>query len=166
MDIEEDQDEGNLDEEDEESGITSEVSGQPSSTSTPRHNLVNPGKADATFLACSSTLEDADQRDPGPNQPSTRPPSGSKPKRSLPFKANTSPARHPSFLTNSKPSRDVVESLKAKFQNPLGMFRSNNNHENGSRQRLMEPEECVNIGDTFNEEDCVSRGVQCDPFTY
>jgi len=90
VDIEEDHAEGILDEE---SGITSQFSGQLSSTSTPRHNLANPGKADATFMACSSTLEDADQRDHGPDEPSIRSPSGSKSKRSLPFKANTIPHR-------------------------------------------------------------------------
>lgn len=84
--------------------------GQPSSTSTPRHAL-SPQSADPnsdTFLACSSRLEDVEQV-------KVQKPQGVKPKRSLAFKSVASNNRLPSLLP-IQPSTDFVSSLKAYFQ--------------------------------------------------
>jgi hypothetical protein len=132
---------------------TVEVTGQPSSTSTPRH------QHGVTFLACSSGLEDPEMGcgsdDIG----------GAKPKRSLKFLSNTNnPAasRVPSFFTISKPRKDFVATLTAIYNDKAASNRGSilkRRSTSPPEEHLLEP----SIGDTFNDGvDCVSRGVQCN----
>ncbi|XP_045035424.1 inactive serine/threonine-protein kinase TEX14-like isoform X1 [Daphnia magna] len=141
-------------EENAEEESTVEVTGHPSSTSTPRH------QHGVTFLACSSGLEDP-EKGVGPDDNG-----GAKPKRSLKFLPNGSQpcsSRIPSFYTITKPRKEFVASLTAIFNDKAA---TNRTHSILKRRSTSTPEELLlepNIGDTFNEGiDCISRGVQCN----
>lgn len=142
------------DEEENHEETTVEVTGHPSSTSTPRH------QQGGTFLACSSGLED-------PEAGSREENGGAKPKRSLKFHPSgnsaSSSSRVPSFFTLSKPKTEFVASLTAIFNDKIA---SNRTHSILKRKSASPPEEFLidpSIGDTFNEGvECISRGVQCN----
>lgn len=130
---------------------TVEVTGHPSSTSTPRH------QQGVTFLACSSGLEDPESRSREEN-------GGAKPKRSLKFQPNGNGSfRVPSFFTLTKPKTEFVASLTAIFNDKIA---SNQTQSILKRKATSPPDDLLldpSIGDTFNEgTECISRGVQCN----
>ncbi|XP_046446593.1 uncharacterized protein LOC124195944 [Daphnia pulex] len=101
--------------EDDNAAEESTVDVHPSSTSTPRH------QHGVTFLACSSGLEDPEigcrSDDIG----------GAKPKRSLKFLSNGNhphASQVPSFFTMAKPSKEVVASLAAIFNDKAASNRT------------------------------------------
>ena len=143
---------------------TVEVTGHPSSTSTPRH------LHGVTFLACSSGLEDPEM---GCGLDGI---GGAKPKRSLKFLSDAShpaEARITSFFTVSKPRKEFVATLTAIF-NDKAIFKAIfndkaavNRPQSILKQKSSSPPEdllepCIGIGDTFNDVDHVSREVQCN----
>lgn len=132
---------------------TVEVTGHPSSTSTPRH------QEGGTFLACSSGLEDQDPASEG---------GGAKPKRSLKFNVmenNMSCSRIPSFFAINRPKTEFVASLTAIFNDKIANCQTPATLKRRSTSPQNELLSGSNIGDTFNEgSECVSRGVQCSQF--
>lgn len=133
---------------------TVEVTGNPSSTSTPRHSK------GVTFLACSSAMED-------PESPNEHNIGGVKPKRSLKFNLAgnaQSSNRVPSFFSIAKPRKEFVASLTAIFNDKIASSKAQSILKKTSASSPDELQMDPTIGDTFVEGmDCVSRGVQCNP---